>query len=89
MDKLIQADTKEEVRPNRLAGENRNPIPDIYCYVEHWDALEELYEEFKSNGAKVVIEPWVDQGGGHWKEFAGVDPDEYCIAFGGTNRQKG
>lgn len=86
--KLIQADTKEEVRPNRLAAKNKKTIPDIYCYVENWDTLEELYEEFKSNGAKVVIEPWVDQEGGPWKEFAVVDPDEYCIAFGGTNGQK-
>jgi lactoylglutathione lyase len=85
--KLIQAEIKEVVQPNGLAKENNKPIPDIYCYVQNWDALEELYNEFTSKGAKVVIEPWIDEGGGPWKEFAIVDPDEYCIAFGGTNGQ--
>lgn len=83
--KLIQTDIKEEIRPNRIATKKTNPVPDIYCYVENWKALDELYQEFKSKGANVVIEPWIDEGGGPWKEFAVVDPDEYCIAFGGTN----
>ncbi|KAA0547160.1 VOC family protein [Bacillus sp. BGMRC 2118] len=83
--KLIQAESKDDVHPNGLERKNNNPIPDIYCYVENWVALDELYEEFKSKGAKVVIEPWIDNEGGPWKEFAIVDPDEYCIAFGGTN----
>jgi lactoylglutathione lyase len=86
--KLIQADRNEDVQPNGITQKNNNHIPDIYCYVENWSALDELYEEFKSKGAKVVIEPWIDQEGGPWKEFAIVDPDEYCIAFGGTNGQK-
>ncbi|WP_442600163.1 VOC family protein [Neobacillus sp. D3-1R] len=85
--KLIQAETKEKVRPNGIMTENQKPVPDIYCYVENWNALDELYEEFKNKGAKVVIEPWVDQAGGPWKEFAVVDPDEYCMAFGGTNEK--
>jgi lactoylglutathione lyase len=86
--KLIQAGIKEDVRPNGIAGEKLRPIPDIYCYVENWNALDELYKEFKRKGAKVVIEPWIDQDGGPWKEFAVVDPDNYCIAFGGTNNKK-
>jgi len=85
--KLIQAETKEKVQPNGIAKENQKRIPDIYCYVDDWDALNELYEEFKNNGVKVVIEPWIDQAGGPWKEFAILDPDYYCIAFGGTNGQ--
>ncbi|PLT28699.1 glyoxalase [Peribacillus deserti] len=87
--KLIQADTTGEVRPNRISTENNSPVPDIYCYVENWYVLDELYKELKSKGAKVVIEPWIDQGGRPWKEFAIVDPDNYCIAFGGTNSQAG
>ncbi|MGG1674857.1 VOC family protein [Neobacillus sp. NRS-1170] len=77
--KLLQAISPEDVNPNR------KPAPDIYCYVENWTALDELYEEFKKKGAKMVVEPWIDPGSGPWKEFAIVDPDNYCLAFGGTN----
>ncbi|WP_223589150.1 VOC family protein [Neobacillus bataviensis] len=76
--KLLQAKSPEDVNPNR------EPAPDIYCYVENWTSLDELYEEFKYKGAKIVVEPWIDPGSGPWKEFALVDPDNYCIAFGGT-----
>ncbi|MDN3018393.1 VOC family protein [Paenibacillus sp. BSR1-1] len=77
--KLLQAISPEDVYPNR------KPAPDIYCYVENWTALDELYEEFKAKGAKMVVEPWIDPESGPWKEFALVDPDNYCLAFGGTN----
>ncbi|MCM3767674.1 VOC family protein [Neobacillus niacini] len=77
--KLLQANSPEDVRPNKL------PAPDIYCYVENWTALDELYQEFKEKSTKFVVEPWIDPNSGPWKEFAIIDPDHYCIAFGGTD----
>ncbi|MGG3564360.1 VOC family protein [Neobacillus rhizosphaerae] len=84
--KLLQANAPEDVQPNSPTNGDRLPVADIYCYVENWSALDELYEEFKAKGAKVVIEPWIDPQAGPWKEFAIVDPDNYCLAFGGTNK---
>lgn len=86
--KLLQANSPEDVQPYKLAKGYSHPVPDIYCYVENWTALDELYEEFKANGATVVIEPWINLKSGPWKEFAIVDPDHYCIAFGGTEGKK-
>jgi lactoylglutathione lyase len=83
--KLLQANTLEDIKPNKPAKGSNLPAPDIYCYVENWKALDELYEEFKGKGAKIVIEPWIDAESGPWKEFAIVDPDNYRIAFGGTD----
>jgi lactoylglutathione lyase len=83
--KLLQANSPEDVQPNKPAKGYKLPASDIYCYVENWTALDELFIEFKANGAKVVLEPWIDPNSGPWKEFAIVDPDNYCIAFGGTN----
>jgi lactoylglutathione lyase len=85
--KLLQANSPEDVQPNKPAKGLNIPAPDIYCYVENWRALDELYEEFKRNGAKVVIQPWVDADSGPWKEFVISDPDQYRIAFGGTDGQ--
>ncbi|MBY0148731.1 VOC family protein [Neobacillus niacini] len=84
--KLLQANSTEDVRPNRLEKGFSQPAPDIYCYVENWAALDELYMEFKEKAATFVIEPWIDEEAGPWKEFAISDPDNYCIAFGGTNK---
>jgi lactoylglutathione lyase len=83
--KLLQATSPEVVRPNRSARGYTHTAPDVYCYVENWTVLDELYAEFKEKGATVVIEPWIDEEAGPWKEFAILDPDNYCIAFGGTN----
>jgi lactoylglutathione lyase len=83
--KLLQATSPEDVRPNRSARGYTHTAPDVYCYVENWTVLDELYAEFKEKGATVVIEPWIDEEAGPWKEFAILDPDNYCIAFGGTN----
>jgi|GEM_PF-6757278 len=58
--KLLQANSPEDVCPNKPAKEARQSTYDIYCYVENWTALDELYAEFKENGAKIVIEPWID-----------------------------
>jgi lactoylglutathione lyase len=83
--KLLQANSPEDVRPNRSAKGYTQLAPDVYCYVENWITLEELYVEFKEKGARIAIEPWIDEEAGPWKEFTIVDPDNYCIAFGGTN----
>jgi catechol 2,3-dioxygenase-like lactoylglutathione lyase family enzyme len=55
--KLLQANSLEDVRPNRCAREYNRTAPDVYCYVENWTALDELYAEFKEKGARIVIEP--------------------------------
>ncbi|MEH7305833.1 VOC family protein [Neobacillus drentensis] len=83
--KLLQANSLEDVCPNKPAKGDMQVAYDIYCYVENWTELDELYTEFKEKRATIVIEPWIDSDSGPWKEFAIVDPDNYCIAFGGTN----
>jgi lactoylglutathione lyase len=83
--KLLQAETPEDVVPNKPAKGEKVGF-DVYCYVENWDELDQLYHEFLANGAKIAIEPWIDPENGPWKEFAIHDVDHYCIAFGGTNQ---
>jgi lactoylglutathione lyase len=85
--KLLQANSPEDIQPNKSAKGYEGPAPDIYCYVENWVALDELYEEFKTKKAKIIVEPWIDPNSGPWKEFVIVDPDNYAIAFGGTNEK--
>ncbi|MDP4169309.1 MAG: VOC family protein [Bacillota bacterium] len=85
--KLLQANVPEDVRPNNPAKDERTAV-DVYCYVENWQALDELYEEFKQKGAMIAIEPLIDENEGPWKEFAITDLDNYCIAFGGTNKSQ-
>jgi lactoylglutathione lyase len=82
--KLLQAGTPGDVKPNKKA-EGAKIALDVYCYVENWKALDELYQEFKVKNVQVVVEPWVDENGGPWKEFVIKDPDGYHIAFGGTD----
>ncbi|WHY01415.1 VOC family protein [Neobacillus sp. DY30] len=84
--KLLQANSPIDVQPNRPAQGYTHPAPDVYCYVENCAALDELYTEFKEKGARFVIEPWIDENAGPWKEFIIADPDNYSIAFGGTNK---
>lgn len=82
--KLLEASDPKEVRPNPPAAGEQQGF-DLYCYVEDWNSLDELYQEFKEKGAQIAIEPWVDENNGPWKEFAVKDLDGYCIAFGGTD----
>ncbi|WP_102261784.1 VOC family protein [Mesobacillus jeotgali] len=82
--KLLQARDPKEVRPNPPAAGDKQGI-DLYCYIEDWNSLDELYHEFNEKGAEIAIHPWVDENNGPWKEFAVKDPDGYCIAFGGTD----
>ena len=82
--KLLEAHDHRDVRPNSPPSGMEHGM-DLYCYVENWQALNELYREFKAKEAKIVIEPWVDENNGPWKEFALEDLDGYCIAFGGTD----
>ncbi|MFJ5758868.1 hypothetical protein ACIQAA_06905 [Neobacillus sp. NPDC093182] len=58
--KLLQANSPEDVRPNKTARGYTQTAPDVYCYVENWTALDELYAEFKEKGARIIIEPWID-----------------------------
>ncbi|MFE8701422.1 VOC family protein [Cytobacillus sp. FJAT-54145] len=85
--KLLQANTPDDVKPNKPA-EGADIGFELYCYVDDWESLDKLYDEFKGNGANIVIEPWIDPDNGPWKEFALQDIDGYCIAFGGTNKGK-
>jgi lactoylglutathione lyase len=82
--KLLQASDLKEVRPNPPAAGEKQGV-DLYCYIEDWNSLDELYHEFKEKGAQIAIKPWVDENNGPWKEFAVKDLDGYCIAFGGTD----
>jgi len=82
--KLLEAERPEDVRPNPPARDGATGF-DVYAYVEHWRAPDELCEEFRAKGAEIAIEPWIDENAGPWKEFAIRDPDGYCIAFGGTD----
>jgi lactoylglutathione lyase len=82
--KLLEASDPKDVRPNPPPKGSGTGF-DLYCYVEDWKSLDQLYHEFKSKGAPIVIEPWVDENNGPWKEFAVKDLDGYCIAFGGTD----
>lgn len=82
--KLLQAESPEDVRPNKPAKGSKVGF-DLYCYVEDWNSLDQLYHEFKDKGVAIRIEPWIDEANGPWKEFAILDLDNYCIAFGGTN----
>lgn len=81
--KLLEAKDPNDVMPNPPAKGMEQGV-DLYCYTEDWQALDELYQEFKEKGVSMAIEPWVDEDNGPWKEFAILDPDGYCIAFGGT-----
>ncbi|MEH7402444.1 MULTISPECIES: VOC family protein [Bacillaceae] len=83
--KLLQANSPEDVQPNKPAKDS-NVAFDLYCYVEDWSSLDELYEEFREKGAEISIEPWIDYNAGPWKEFAIKDIDNYCIGFGGTDK---
>jgi lactoylglutathione lyase len=82
--KLLEAREPQDVKPNPPAKGMEQGF-DLYCYVENWQSLDELYSEFKAKGARIVIDPWVDESNGPWKEFALKDLDGYCIAFGGTD----
>jgi lactoylglutathione lyase len=82
--KLLQANSPDDVQPNKPAKGSDVSI-DVYCYVESWKSLDELYEEFAEKNVSIVKEPWVDLSGGPWKEFIIKDIDNYCIGFGGTS----
>ena len=82
--KLLQADSPADVQPNKPAKGAKVGF-DIYCYVEDWQSLDELHDEFTEKGVSIAVEPWIDPKNGPWKEFAVKDIDGYCIAFGGTD----
>lgn len=82
--KLFQAAEPSHVRPNpRPAGGGY--AVDIQVYTSTWRQLDALYEEFRSKGAIISVEPMIYADGGPWKEFVVEDMDGYHLAFGGTD----
>lgn len=78
--KLIQAEDSNDVKPNKGTW-------NTYAYVEDFSSLDALYDEFKSNGAIVDMEPEVSEfDWGAWKEFSIKDPDGYSIGFGAAKK---
>ncbi|RIW29615.1 VOC family protein [Bacillus salacetis] len=82
--KLLQAESPEDVRPNK-AGKGSQTACDLYCYTENWKGLDELHRDFTSKDVPIAVQPWIDEANGPWKEFVIKDPDGYQIAFGGTD----
>lgn len=79
--KLLQADSVEDVRPNK-APKGAVYASDVYAYLSNFAELDSLYEELKLNGVIVAYEPYIqDLGWGKWKEFAVNDLDGYAITF--------
>ncbi|WP_223285381.1 VOC family protein [Paenibacillus sp. PL91] len=86
--KLFQAAEPADVRPNQRPAGGGYAV-DVQVYTETWAQLDSLYEEFRSKGAIVSVEPIVYADGGPWKEFVIEDPDGYHFAFGGTDGTPG
>lgn len=82
--KLLQSPVGSAASPN-LPEQGSDTGVDVYAYVENWTALDQLYTEFKSKGAKIAREPVIYAEGGPWKEFIVEDPDGYHLAFGGID----
>ncbi|XID92867.1 GyrI-like domain-containing protein [Paenibacillaceae bacterium WGS1546] len=82
--KLLQAPAGTEPAPNPPEAGGDVGV-DVYAYVENWTALDDLYAEFGSQGAKIAREPTIYADGGPWKEFIVEDPDGYHLAFGGID----
>ncbi|MCM3627571.1 VOC family protein [Paenibacillus glycanilyticus] len=79
--KLIQAENKQDVRPNKGAW-------NTYAYVQTQQDLDVLYAELQANGADIAAEPVVtEHEWGVWKEFSVQDPDGYIIGFGSGNKK--
>ncbi|MOA41951.1 hypothetical protein D3C78_1639650 [compost metagenome] len=57
----------------------------MQVYTSTWAQLDGLYEEFRSKGVIITVEPTIYADGGPWKEFVIEDPDGYHFAFGGTD----
>jgi catechol 2,3-dioxygenase-like lactoylglutathione lyase family enzyme len=82
--KLQQAPYLSGASPNPPEAGSDTGV-DVYAYIEDWTALDQLYAEFTSKGAKIVREPVIYADGGPWKEFVVEDPDGYHLAFGGID----
>ncbi|MEV5026868.1 VOC family protein [Paenibacillus sp. LPE1-1-1.1] len=86
--KLFQAADPADVRPNRPPAGGGYAV-DVQVYTNTWAQLDALYEEFRSKGAVVAVEPVIYTDGGPWKEFVIMDTDGYHFAFGGTEGKEG
>ncbi|MCD9023621.1 VOC family protein [Cohnella silvisoli] len=82
--KLLQSPAGAGATPNPPEPGSDTGV-DVYAYVEDWTALDQLYSEFTSKGAKISREPIVYADGGPWKDFVVEDPDGYHLAFGGID----
>ena len=85
--KLFQAADPSAVRPNP-APQGGGYAVDVQVYTDTWAQLDSLYEEFRSKGAVIAVEPVIYKDGGPWKEFVVQDLDGYNFAFGGTDGPK-
>ncbi|GIN84927.1 hypothetical protein J6TS2_13130 [Heyndrickxia sporothermodurans] len=79
--KLIQAEDINDIKPNKGTW-------NTYAYVENFQSLDALYEEFISNGAIIDSEPIISEfEWGSWKEFSIKDLDGYSIGFGSAKKE--
>ncbi|KQL53129.1 hypothetical protein AN964_06145 [Heyndrickxia shackletonii] len=83
--KLLQAKENQIISPN---SSNNEVIWDAYAYAYDFAALDQLHNEWKQKGAKIVQEPVVTEfDWGAWREFAIEDPDGYVLAVGTGNKE--
>lgn len=91
---LRQAKVADDVRPmSRVLLEEgahnyRYSVYDTYAYVRTDQHVDELFAQFKENGAMFAYEPFTDgePGGMQWRRFGLTDPDGYVITFGAVVR---
>jgi len=55
----------EDVKPNQAPAGGGYAV-DVQVYTENWAQHESLYEEFRSKGAVIAVEPIIYEGGGPW-----------------------
>jgi len=78
--KLLQSRENQVITPNSSTNE---VLCDAYAYADDFATLDELHNEWKQKGAKVVQEPVITEfDWGAWKEFAIQDPDGYVLGVG-------
>lgn len=87
---LRQATVSDHVRPMsrvlREEGVHTYPynVYDTFAYVYTVEKVDNLFAQFKANGALFAYEVFTDgePGGMQWRKFGLADPDGYVITFG-------
>jgi lactoylglutathione lyase len=87
---LRQATDSADVRPtskvSMVTGAHDYPHNsyDTYAYLFNGDQVDELFDQFKANGAVFAYEVITTGNPGeiHWRRFGLLDPDGYMITFG-------